>query len=118
VVLIAAAIATFVEDDAIWAHPAEAEAQVVDVDHDRRSLDLITVEFTSADGKTHSAEIFQGDRRVGERITIEYDATDPSHARVQGSDEQFLYGLLGAVLGPVLVLLAWVNPRLSRTDLP
>lgn len=77
---------------------AVADARVVNVVDYRRQPDTITVEFTTAAGFQVQADIEDDGPEAGDMVKVEYDQTDPSKARLAGSQGQLLAGLLyGAI---------------------
>jgi hypothetical protein len=97
-------------DDAIYRHQGQAPGVVTHVDHVRRGPDTTTVEFRTPDERVHTADIDESGVSVGDAVTVEYDTDDPSLARIKGSDEQFLFGLLGIPVGAGIVLYALISP--------
>jgi hypothetical protein len=103
-----------VDDRAIAANPATAEAEVLDGSSFARTL----VRFTVANGEVRVPEkgvFYPRGLQPGSRVAVEYDVTDPELVRVAGrtalsSMGPLLLGLLGSwlVLGPLAL---WIRRR-------
>ena len=105
-----------VDDRAIAANPATAEAEVLDGSSFFRTL----VRFTVANGEVWVPEegvYYPRGLRPGQKIAVEYDVTDPDKVRIVGRNAlgsmgPLLLGVLGVwvVLGP----LTWWIRRCRR----
>lgn len=109
-----ALIGSAVDDAAIDAELATAEAEVLEGSTFLRTL----VRFTQADGQAVVPErgvLHPRGLTPGERVTVEYDVTDPEIVRVAGRSTltesgRLLLGVVGVwvVLGPLSV---WLRRR-------
>jgi hypothetical protein len=89
-----------VDDRAIAANPAVAEAEVLDGSTFARTL----VRFTVANGEAVVPELgvfYPRGLQVGESVAVEYDVTDPELVRVAGRSA--LDGVLPMLLGVAVV---------------
>jgi hypothetical protein len=102
------------DDRAIAANPAVAEAEVLDGSTFSRTL----VRFTVANGEAVVPEhgvFYPGGLTVGESVAVEYDVTDPELVRVAGRNA--FEGVLPLVFGVVVVwaalgpLALWLRRR-------
>jgi hypothetical protein len=103
-----------VDDRAIAANPATAEAEVLDGSSFARTL----VRFTVANGEVWVPEhgvFYPRGLQPGNKVAVEYDVTDPEVVRVAGrsavgSVGPLLLGVLGSwlVLGPLAL---WIRRR-------
>lgn len=92
---------------------ASAPGRVVDVvsqrqyanEQDRIVRDYYypVVEFTSADGRHHSAQMAEGSQRpsyeVGDEVTVRYNPDHPLEARIQSPDSAALMWILPGITG-------------------
>lgn len=105
------------DDRAIAANPAVAEAQVLDGSTFARTL----VRFTVANGEAVVPEFgvfYPRGLEVGDTVAVEYDVTDPDLVRVAGRTA--LVGVLPLALGVAAVwavlgpLILWLRRRRAR----
>jgi len=117
----------FWADNQMDTHGVTTTATVTDVN---RIADTYTVEFTTEDNRTVTAEIMWPSvtPTVGDQVEITYDAEDPTYATEVGSPEDMImaavFGLaaafalaaaVGAVIGAVLVHRARGRARRQAT---
>jgi hypothetical protein len=113
-----AVVGAALDDRAIAANPAVAEAEVLRGSSFSRTL----VRFTVANGEAVVPEhgvFYPRGLQEGERVAVEYDVTEPDLVRVAGRSAldgtvPLLLGVLGtwAVLGPLAV---WLRRRRAAT---
>ncbi|MCO1661146.1 DUF3592 domain-containing protein [Pseudonocardia humida] len=118
-VSVLALVGAWIDDRAIAANPAVAQAEVLDGSSFARTL----VRFTVANGEAVVPELgvyYPRGLEVGQTVAVEYDVTNPDHVRVAG--RSVLDGVLPlllltvgswAVLVPTAV---WLRRRRARSD--
>jgi hypothetical protein len=117
-VSVLALVGAWIDDLAIAANPAVAQAEVLEGSSFSRTL----VRFTVANGEAVVPELgvyYPRGLEVGQTVAVEYDVTDPEHVRVAGrsvADGVLPLLLMTAGAWAVLVPTAvWLYRRRSRT---